>query len=176
MSQEIKKIVDEMRNDMQKEIASMQEKIVLLENFDENAAVTPEQFQLLCNTPLRGTKLLEKIVQNTFPMATEIHTSLNYIHFTLYDVPCMLPTWVCKNAVVDMSWWKNDKRFNSDTKMHMAKELVEKVYPILQQYSGAVMQSVKNRNFCELDIESFKQEWESSELYQEVIAEQEERE
>ena len=175
MTQEIKKIVDEMHNDMQKEITNMQEIIVLLENFDENASVTPEQFQLLCNTPLRRTKLLEKIAQNTFPMATNVYEACDYVCMNLYTVPCMIPKWNCKDACIEMSWWQDFTHCDASLQKHRAQELINRVYPILQKYSGDVMQ-YKNGMYSLFDIEAFKQEWESSELYQEMIAEQEERE
>lgn len=175
MTEETKRILDTIQRDIKEELKGLQTKLELIENFNENSAATPELFQLLCDTPIRGTKLLERVVQNTFPMATNIHTSPNYIYFRLYDVLCELPTWRCKNACINMDWWKDDRHFDSSLQAHLAQELIDHVYPILQKYSGEVMLH-KQDAFHELDIEAFKQEWEESALYQQMIAEQEERE
>ena len=104
MQADLKEVI----SNLNEELNEIKEQISLIESIDWDnlVPVTESEFKKLCLTSLRGTSYLEDILKATFPEATQIKQTCNYIIFQLYGFTCKLPTSRIKGIEIDMEWSK----------------------------------------------------------------------
>lgn len=91
-------------NHIQKDINNLEKQKETIKNIDLNKSVTETEWHNICLTPLRNTTIMEKLLKNIFPNATDIKVRANDVLFTLYGFECSIPTWIGKCINLNMSW------------------------------------------------------------------------
>ncbi len=94
--------------DLQEDIKEKQDQIELIRSIDWNNAVNEETWHMICETPLRTSDLLAKLLKNIFPKAEDINVHCNYVYFKMYGFRCAIPTSRCMGCYIDTSWYEKD--------------------------------------------------------------------
>lgn len=110
----VKDIIDELNSEIKKQ----QEMVRFIEEMDFGKRVDRKTWETLCHTPLKETKIMEKVLKNVFPDAEDIVTCFKGIEFSLYGFKC----WISKEDAcpveVDTSWYcKKDESVACGTDM-----------------------------------------------------------
>ncbi len=94
--------------ELNNELEDIQRKIALVKSIDFTKPVTENQWHMICETPLRNSKLLAILVKNTFPLAENIIVHFNYVYFDMLGFNVQIPTSGCRGINVDTSWYEED--------------------------------------------------------------------
>lgn len=105
-------MVEEYRNDaireINEQISELQAQVNLINSFDFSKPVDEDTWHQLCETPLRYSDLLAKLVKNIFPLAENILVHCNYVYFDMMGFKVQIPTSRRQGINVDVSWYEKD--------------------------------------------------------------------
>lgn len=168
-SKELTSQVNEVRAELLRDIADLQNQIELVESINWDNPVNETKWHEICSTPLRYNKALGRIVKNIFPDAENITVGSNYVSFYLDEFECGLSTSCAKHVYVNMDWYRKPVKTKEDEqrRAEMAANLATNILPRLEQFSDNVHQVFGKKRVLDLSpfaIEKFKEEWASKEM------------
>lgn len=100
--------VSDVISELNETIDEIQNQIAVVKSIDFTKPVTENQWHILCETPLRYSKLLAVLVKNIFPLAENIIVGCNYVYFDMIGFRVQIPTSRCRGINVDTSWYHRD--------------------------------------------------------------------
>lgn len=130
------KIDDEVKEAVERideEIKNLEEQKKLIQSLDFNGKVSEGEWHNICETYLRSSDCMSRLVQNIFPSATNIIHSANYVNFDLYGFACAIPTSRARGIEVNVDWFR-DLKFAGE----MMKEPEPEFFQNLRKYYAAV--------------------------------------
>lgn len=130
------KDVIEAIEDLKEEISEKQSYIELIESIDFTKPVDENTWHQICETPLRSSDLLAKLVKNTFPEAENIVVHCNYVYFELMGFKVQIPTSRRKGINVDTLWYYRDRGVPTEIYRTKAAESIKKYLEALDSGAG----------------------------------------
>lgn len=102
-------IIEDAIKDLEDSISEKQSYIELIKAIDWDKPITENEWHVLCRTSLRTSKMLARLVKNTFPKAENIEVLVNYVRFELFGFKCFLPTSRVQGIEVHTGWYRRDE-------------------------------------------------------------------
>lgn len=92
--------------ELEQGIREKQELIEMLRNLNIEEKLSEEDWHTVCESPLRSSRILVKLLTNIFPEATDVRLGGNFVYFTLYGIKCGLPTSRHTGIMIDTGWYR----------------------------------------------------------------------
>lgn len=110
------------------------EKIQRLQNVLDKEIISETEYHELCETPLRYTDLLGKLVCNALPCLTYESYSLNYFHYLANDWQVRIPNSRCSGIEIVLPYYGvknrcecNSQNFSRTLKLGSTKDKIRKI-------------------------------------------------
>lgn len=137
-------ILEDEISEKQEEITNIKEKINMLNSFNVDEKLTEDIYHELCETDLRNTDFLGKLIENTIPELVFEKRSPNYFHYTVKDnkdIQIRIPSYSLKEIeIVFPYYYRKLNKIEEDSLYLMSMENRNSKIERLEKY-------LNNKNF-----------------------------